>query len=90
MPSPSVNNGYVMENVIDQGIPYGYPWEDLSMTFDAEKLANELHQAGVWTAEDALKFPQKVSAALNATYADNIKQVLEIAQAEKKGVPHGY
>lgn len=78
------DNNSVPDFVLEQGIPYGYPWEEIVFTFDGERFANELHNVNVWTVEDALKHPVSIWAALNATLADGINAILQTASHEKK------
>jgi len=80
------SDGLVADDVLEQGIQYGYPWEELSLAFDMQKFTNELRNADVWTVEDMLRTPQKLHSALNAAFADNIRNILEFAKQEKKGV----
>jgi hypothetical protein len=89
IPASEIVNGAVADDVLNQGILYGYPWEDINITFDSERFADELHNVGVWTIEDALKSPLKVWAALNATLADGITAILQTASYEKKRGNHG-
>jgi hypothetical protein len=81
--------GAVLDYVLEQGIPYGYPWEEIVVEFDGERFANELHNVNVWTIEDALRSPQKVWAALSATLSDSINNILSKASFEKKRGNHG-
>jgi len=89
VPASQVADNLVPDQVLAAGIPYGYPWQDIPLTFDMQKFVNELHQADVWTAEDLLRSPKKLSAALHAALAENLSNVLEIARNEHKGVKHG-
>src|SRR5688572_23512470 len=91
IPLDKFGDGHVPENVLQQGIPYGYPWEEieLTVTFDGQLFANELHNLGIWTADDLLKNPQGAWSALRATLADNVNNILSLASQEKKGVRNG-
>lgn len=89
IPADKLGDGMVSDEVLDMGIPYGYPWEEIELSFDREKLAKNLHDVGIWTAADALKYPQKLSAALYGTLAENLSQILKIAYQENKGVKNG-
>lgn len=84
VPAAQIVDSMVADQVLAAGIPYGFPWEDIQLTFDTPKFANELHQADVWTAEDLLKSPQKLWSALRAALAENLSSVLEIARNEHK------
>lgn len=86
VPANKVMNEFVSDQELSQGIPYGYSWEDIDLKFDTGKFADLLHQNGLWTLDDILKNPQKVSEALHATIADNLSKVFETAKMEKKGV----
>lgn len=88
VPTAAVNGSLVADEVLSRGIPYSYPWEDVELKFNMSKFANELHNVGVWTVDDMLKNPQKLSAALHAAFAENLSNILEIARNEKKGVTH--
>jgi hypothetical protein len=88
IPANELGDGHVLDNVLHQGIPYGYPFEEIYLTFDSQKFANELHQVGVWTVEDTLKYPQKLWSALNATFADSISKILATALHEKRSKHH--
>lgn len=84
IPVDEFGDGHVLDDVLESGIPYGYPWEDLDVTFDGARFANELHNLDVWTVEDALNNPQKLWSALRATLSDNINEILTVASQEKK------
>lgn len=88
VPTAEVKDSIVADEILSRGIPYGYPWEDVELKFNMPKFANELHNVGVWTVEDMLKNPQKLSAALHAAFAENLSNILEVARNEKKGVIH--
>lgn len=88
IPSSQLIDGLVSDEVLQQGIPYGYPWEELELTFDSQKFANEMHQIDIWTVEDALRNPAKLWSALRATLAGNLTNILETASSEKKRSKH--
>lgn len=89
VPVGEVNNNFVKDEVLSAGIPYGFPWGEISVSLDAQKFENEMHQVGLWTTEDLLKSPQKVWSALRATFADNVSEILDIAKSEKGVKRHG-
>lgn len=84
VPVDQINDMQVNSEVLQQGIPYGYPWDEIQISFDSQKFAHEMKQVGIWTVEDALRSPQKLWSALRATLADNIKEILTISSQEKK------
>lgn len=84
VPASELSDDRVSDEVAEQGIPYGFPWEDITIEFDGQRYADELHNLGVWTVEDATRNPNKVWAALHATLADAVRHTLEISNQEKK------
>jgi hypothetical protein len=82
VPTKEIVNGFVPDEVLEQAIPYGYPFEEITLIFNNQKFVNEMHNVGVWTAEDALKNQQKVWAALCATFAENLPIILETSKKE--------
>lgn len=75
-------HGVVSVEVLRHAIPYGYPWEDVELTFDQIKFANELRNLGIWTAADALKNPNGLWSALRAALADTLSKILVEARTE--------
>lgn len=84
IPADEIGDRQVLTEVLERGVPYGYPYDDIKLEFDSQKFANELHNVGVWTAEDALLHPQKLWSAMNAAFADNITNVIRAAKLEKR------
>ena len=84
VPTVEILGDKVSQSVLDSGIPYGFPWEELSLQFDMEKFSVEMHKVGLWTPQDVLASPQKVFSALRATLADNLSEILQVAQGERK------
>ena len=82
IPVKELGNGYVLDTVLDKGIPYGHPWDEINLTFDSNRFAHEMRQVGLWTVEDAMKSPQKLWSALNATLSDNVSNILKTAKLE--------
>lgn len=84
VPAGKVEEAGVSEKVLLQGIPYGYPWDEIEISFDAKKFLKEMHNVGLWTAEDVLKSPKLLWSALRATLADNVSNILQAAKVENK------
>lgn len=84
IPIAEIGDKQVLDEVLERGIPYGYPFEDIKLEFDSEKFASELRKIGVWTADDALRNPQKLWSAMNAAFAENITNILQSARIEQK------
>jgi len=75
-------DSYVPRHLLDQGLPYGVPWSlklNINM-ITPESLEIELHKAGIWTAEDALKNPSTVQSALLSALRINLGDLLRIAK----------
>lgn len=76
----------VNEDDTNMGIPYGLPFADLLKDHVCEEMAErievELHRAGIWTAQDALKNPAAVQGALLAAYAIDYSFILQLAKKE--------
>ena len=70
--------GHVLNSVLQQGIPYGFAFEELDIKFDSAKLADELHQVGIWTVDDLLKNPKGLASALNQTLSEITANILRI------------
>lgn len=88
IPVVELGDGRVLDEVLEQGILFGYPFDELEIVFDNQKFANELHQVGIWKVDDMLKNPKALWSALHATLADDISLVLETALHERKRSNH--
>jgi len=84
VPTNKVLNQFVSDEVLARGIPYGFPWEEIVISFDMQQFANEMHNAELWTVEDVLKSPKKISGVLRKIFEDSFRTVLETAVREKK------
>ena len=74
----------ITEKNIDQAIPYGYPWDELDLKFDATMFKNAMYNRGIWTAQDALKNPSGVLAAIQTALGATLADVLTAARLEIK------
>lgn len=84
VPASLVANRFVANDVLERGIPYGYPWDEIDLQFDGRQFAVEMINAGLWTVEDVLKEPKKLTGVLRRLFETQIKAVLEAALQEKK------
>jgi hypothetical protein len=84
VPTEKVSNQFVDDQVLAQGIPYGFPWDEIVINFDMQHFATEMHNADLWTVEDVLKSPKKVTGVLRKIFEDSFRTVLETAVREKK------
>jgi hypothetical protein len=84
VPMAKVSNQFVADEVLERGIPYGFPWDEIVISFDMQQFAVEMHNADLWTAEDVLKSPKKVTGVLRKIFEQSFRTVLETAVQEKK------
>lgn len=84
VPAAKFSNGFVADNVLASGIPYGFPWEEVEIKFDMQQFAIEMHNAGLWTVEDVLRQPKTLTGVLRKIFEASFKAVLETASREKK------
>jgi hypothetical protein len=84
VPTEKVLNQFVPDEVLARGIQYGFPWEEIVINFDMQQFATEMHNAELWTVEDVLKSPKKLTGVLRKIFEDSFKAVLETAVREKK------
>ena len=84
IPVLELGDGYALDDVLAQAIEYGFPWGECDLTLDPDKFTTEMRNAGIWTAEDALKNPQGLFTALNATFSPIVSEILNLARQENK------
>ena len=79
-------SSYVPRELLDQGLPYGVPWSQKIVLSEItpESLEIELHKAGIWTAEDALKNSSTVQSALLSALRITLSDILKIAKENQK------
>jgi hypothetical protein len=67
---------------LDQGIPYGIPFEHRikNREVTAEKIAEELHKVGIWTAMDIVNNPRGVHEAILSSVGVTLSDILNLAQ----------
>jgi len=84
VPTSKVVDQFVDDKVLAQGIPYGFPWDEVVIHFDMQQFAVEMHNANLWTVEDVLKSPKALTGVLRKIFEDSFRTVLETAVREKK------
>ena len=83
IPPDTIKEGQVSQYSLKLGIPYGLPWAELiTLKASPERLQEELHRIGIWTAEDALQNAQGVLGAIQATYGTDMSKIMAIAKKE--------
>lgn len=84
VPINKINNGFVSDEVLASGIPYGYPWRELDFSFDMALFEKEMHNADLWTPADVQANPKKVTGVLRTIFEDHLRAVLDAANQERK------
>lgn len=84
IPVDTLDGDKVAADVLELGIEYGIPWEQL-LTFSLKPadFAKELHRNGIWTAQDVLKHSGAVHGALQAVYGIELAKIYQIASERK-------
>jgi len=68
------------QEVLDTAVPYGVPWADMPIKpFTGQDLEKALHDAEIWTAEQAMANAQKVIGALQTLYLVHLGSLVEFA-----------
>lgn len=64
-----------------QGAPYGIPWERAPLGHvTMERIADELRNAGIWTAEDLRTRPRAALGALQAAYGIDLAALTKFTE----------
>ena len=87
IPQSEVKQGFVDEDILDMGIPYGEDWESLfsKYTLDVAFLAETLHKNGIWTIEDFQNNGSKIPGILIRSLRFSVGRFLqEFRQKEAK------
>ena len=75
----------VDQDVLDAAVPYGVPWSAMLIKqFTGEDLEKAMHDADIWTVEQAYKNARKVVGALQALYLVHLGSLLEFAVSIKQ------
>lgn len=73
---------FVSKDNLDTGLPYGVPWKyklEISEV-TPESVEIELHKAGIWTADDAIKNPSTVQSAIMSAFRTPLSDILKVAK----------
>lgn len=84
VPTEKVLANFVEDEVLASGINYGFPWEEMDIKFDMRRFAIEMQNAELWTAQDVLKSPQKLTGVLRKVFEEDFKAILQTAVQEQK------
>lgn len=72
----------VSEEILDQGIPYGVPWELIIPVhkISPEDIARNLRSLGIWTYQDVLKNPEAIMNAVFSCSTDLLANIQRLAK----------
>ena len=67
VPFEKIENDKCPQDVLEAGIPYGAPWEELITFPDAipQTIAKQLRRAGIWTSADIERHIPSAQRAIN-------------------------
>lgn len=86
IPLGQVQEGKVSADILEMGVPYGLPWEDLiKLEATPERLASELRMRGIWTIDDMRINQSAVFGAIQATYGLDLAALIMAAETYEKG-----
>jgi hypothetical protein len=75
----------VPASVLGSATPYGLPWSELIVfSGSAKDLEKALHNAGIWTFEDLVQFPQAAVGALQTAYHNDLAALRSAAKNYNK------
>jgi len=81
VPSRLIKKDSIEEKELDKCPNYGVPWaKEIVPDLTSEGLEIALHNAGVWTAEDAMKSAGRIIGAINAAYKTDLGAILRAAK----------
>lgn len=85
VPLADIQDGKISEYKLKLGVPYGLEWSKLiTLKTTSDLLEQNLRQAGVWTAEDALSNSQRLLSVLQKTYGVDMSTIQILAKQVKK------
>lgn len=84
VPAHQVKERLVSNEILASGIPYGHPWDEIKIDFDMKQFLSEMHNANLWTVEDVLRSPAKVTGVLRKVFEPSLKAILETAKQAKR------
>lgn len=87
VPADEVADNGVSPEVLERGVAYGLPWEELlSLRVTPAIVANALRRSGIWTLEDLRRQPMRAVAALQSAYGLDVAALMGAAETyEKQG-----
>jgi len=83
-PLSKLKDGKIEEKDLEKCPDYGVPWaKEIELSASSEDLETALHNAGIWTPQDALRNSKAILGALNATYKTGLSSILKTANKYK-------
>lgn len=85
VPREVIHDDVAEKQDLEAGVPYGLPWEEIvSIRVTPELLAIEFRRLGLWTMEDLLSKPQKITEAVQRVNRLNHSAVIQAAKKYHK------
>jgi hypothetical protein len=86
IPAMLIQGGAVDAEELDQGVPYGLPWETIvKLQATPARLADELRKNGIWTIEDMRRYQAAIFGALQAVYGLELATLINAAETYVAG-----
>jgi hypothetical protein len=81
--SDLIGEDQVEDRKLEWAIPYGEPWEEVTLQASSEMLAEEFRRVGIWTVKDLEQNPEKARAALMAAYGLDFHSLLKLIRERR-------
>lgn len=86
LPADKVRNGAAEFADLENGIPYGVPWELLYMlTVTPQQIARLFRERGIWTEEDMQRNITQARAAIEQAYSIDFKALIDNVRQSREG-----
>jgi hypothetical protein len=89
VPTSLVTGEEIDPAVVEMGVPYGLPWEELldqRVTPEARAAADALRRRGIWTGDDLRRNPNEAAAVLITAYRGWLHRLLAVSEEfDKEG-----
>jgi hypothetical protein len=84
IPVKKLVDGQADPAILEAGIPYGLPWEELEFSAPTgAELAQALRAAGIWTKQDLFSRPKVAVGVLQSLYSVDLGKLIEFATKEQ-------
>lgn len=81
VPQSKIKDNKIEEEALNKSPDYGVHWaKEIELSASSDDLEMALHNAGIWTPQDAMKYSSRIIGALNATYKSDLASILRVAK----------